>query len=323
METPEERGQSARGAHTLDRGVSTGGRRWRGRGERVRSAGSWRNPSTPHRPGVGSCDTRPGARSPRLGPGGEGRAGGGARRCAGRRERGGEDSSGSRGQRDGGRTCGLRWEAHPQGGKEARTARLGSEETFGVRGSGRLHLLLQRTRRSGRLSGRLGYPARRWAPLSAALLPPPGPPQAGRLGVQATKLGDEDRAGPGAAGRCTAPWCARLCARAVLGGEEVRRSCLPGDSPPRVSQPPPPPPPREPSPGVASEDCDRPPPPISVVRAGRSSLRSLHPATIRRPPARGPRDCRNLGKRESGGRTSRGVCGEGRSCWSIVCRAGA
>lgn len=97
----------ARGAHTLDRGVSAGGPRRRGRGERVRSAGSRRNPSTPPPPGSGELRHEARGPSPRLGPGGDGRAGGGARRCAGRRERGGEDSSGSGGQRDGGRTCGL------------------------------------------------------------------------------------------------------------------------------------------------------------------------------------------------------------------------
>lgn len=58
---------------------------------------------------------------------------------------------------------------------------------------------------------------------------------------QATELAGEGWAGLGARGRCMAPWCARLCARAVLGGKEVRKSCLPQDFLPRVSPSPSPP----------------------------------------------------------------------------------
>ena len=77
--------------------------------------------------------------------GGDGRAGGGALRFAGRRERGGEDSSDSGGQRDGGRTCGLvgRLTLWEEGKRRQPLPR--SEETPGGRGSGCRYLLQQRT----------------------------------------------------------------------------------------------------------------------------------------------------------------------------------
>ncbi|XP_068388707.1 5E5 antigen-like [Eschrichtius robustus] len=96
-----------------------------GRGERGRNAGWRRNPSTLLRPGLGLCGKRRGARSPRLGPGEDGRAGGGALRCAALR---GAAGKGRGGQLWLGRAEGrwqnlrARWEAQPHGGRGARTA---------------------------------------------------------------------------------------------------------------------------------------------------------------------------------------------------------
>ena len=107
-----------------------------------------------HPPSPGTGDLRQEARGPQppAGPG-RGWAGGGrsaALRCAGRRERGGEDSSGSGGLKDGGRTCGLggRLNLTEEGERGPPLPR--SEETFGGRGSGRRHLLQQWTRRRRR-----------------------------------------------------------------------------------------------------------------------------------------------------------------------------
>ncbi|XP_043315655.1 uncharacterized protein LOC122435525 [Cervus canadensis] len=94
--------------------------------------------------GIGDLPHEARAPQPSRGVWGDGRAGGGALRFAGRRERGGEDSSDSGGQRDGGRTCGLvgRLTLWEEGKRRPPLPR--SEETPGGRGSGRRYLLQQR-----------------------------------------------------------------------------------------------------------------------------------------------------------------------------------
>lgn len=58
---------------------------------------------------------------------------------------------------------------------------------------------------------------------------------------------------------------------------------------------------------AALKDCDPFPPPAILVFTVRPRLHNPHPATIRTPLALGPRDCRNPGRRHSGGRAS-GLC---------------
>ncbi|XP_070459459.1 uncharacterized protein [Equus przewalskii] len=239
-----------------------------------------------------------------------------ALRCAGRRERGGEDSSGLSGQRDGGRTCGLGGRlTHREEGKRGPPL-LRSEETLGVQGSGRCHLLLQRRQHSQRAHWPQRQPSAQVGTPERGALPLLGPPRAGCPPFQATEFGGEGWAGLGVGGMCTAPWCARLCARAVLGGEEVRESSLPQDLLPRVSLSPPPLSSDQQSSRAALENCDPLPRPQSRWCVHFAPLFTIH---TQQPSGR-PLLCRNLGRRESGGKTSQGVFGEGRSCWSIVCR---
>ena len=139
-----------------------------------------------------------------------------------------------------------------------------------------------RHRRDRAAGGRTGHQRRPFAQvgtLERCVLSPPGPPWARCPPFWAPELGDEGWAGPGTGGRCSAPWCAQLCARAVLDGEEVRKSCLS-----RGSLSPSLPSPDELTPRAASEDCDPlPPPSVLVVRAIFSPLRNAHPASIRTP----------------------------------------
>ncbi|XP_046528835.1 uncharacterized protein LOC124245492 [Equus quagga] len=252
--------------------------------------------NTPISPGGGP--------KPPAGPGRgwAGRRRSAARRCAGRRERGGEDSSGLSGQRDGGRTCGLGGRlTHREEGKRGPPL-LRSEETLGVQGSGRCHLLLQRRQHSQRAHWPQRQPSAQVGTPERGALPLLGPPRAGCPPFQATEFGGEGWAGLGVGGRCTAPWCARLCARAVLGGEEVRESSLPQDLLPRVSLSPPPLSSDQQSSRAALENCDPLPRPQSRWCVHFAPLFTIH---TQQPSGR-PLLCRNLGRRESGGKTSQG-----------------
>lgn len=291
-----------------------------GRGSRARGLGG--TPPSPPPPGLGSSDTRPGARSPRLGPGGDGRAGGGALRCAGRRERGGEDSSGSGGQRDGGRTCGLGGRLTVREERQlglhgwAAKRRWGSPGLRSPTPSPAADTAQRAAHRPHRLScAQVGTPAR------SALFPSRA--NAGRTpwrpGHQARGRGPGRSGGSGKVhGPLVCPPVRARCAGWGRGAEKPPpwRFCpagLPVPTPTPSSR-------AEPWSGFGGL---RPPPP----HFGGACWSLLFPVYTQEPSGGpllgGPRDCRNLGKRESGGRTSRGVCGEGRSCWSIVCRAGA
>ena len=97
-------------------------------------------PPPPPRKELEICSSRLQARS----PAGQGRgwAGRGAEHCAGRRERGGEDSLRSDPLSNGGRTCGVHGELTRREEGERGLRLPGSEETRGVQGSDHQHLLL-------------------------------------------------------------------------------------------------------------------------------------------------------------------------------------
>jgi hypothetical protein len=169
-------------------------------GGRVRNSGFGADPRAascpPPAAGPGTAARGAGPSARGWAPRRDGRARGGAQRSAGRWERGGEHSSGSGGPKDGGRTCGEAGRL-ARGDEDRRS--FGGARSPGVRPSPPAPAA-----KDGTLAG---------APVTAATLRAGGFPgrRAQAALLQATAPRDEGQACPAAGGRCTAPWCVRLC----------------------------------------------------------------------------------------------------------------